>query len=348
MDPIQVPVRQRLWQSLHVRRDPPLGHLVVPADLLTDLALRWYPSSPRARLALTVIIPTRNRSSYVTDLVRQVLEQSFQNFELLVVDQSEPTASGETSTFIAALADPRVSYLHLTRSGVANARNEGVCRSRGDIILFLDDDVILLTPDFLRAHLSRFTDPAIGAVTGRIIERLNLPNARRTVARVSLGGRTIDNMLGTERVFVNGLKGGNMSIRAKIFRTLGGFDRNFSGTGLLEEADFAARIRAAGWKLAFEPEAELLHLSAPAGGNRVASEQGREWWRFRSTAYYIMKHRGPFGVLPFLATFSLIAARRALLWRSPRAWFYLISGIIAGLSALRRGADEALPVNMVR
>ena len=295
---------------------------------------------------MAIIIPTINRFRYITGTVRQVLEQSFQDFELLVVDQSEPSTSRETAGFIAALKDPRVSYLHLDRPGVANARNEGVCRGRSEIILFLDDDVILLTPDFLKAHLSRFSDPTIGAVSGRIVERLNLVNARRTIARVSLGGRTIDNMSGTERVLLEGLKGGNMSLRAEIFRTIGGFDRNFSGTGLLEETDFSTRIRAAGWKLAFEPEAELLHLSAPAGGNRVTSEQEREWWRFRSTAYYIMKHRGPLGMLPFLATFGIIATDRAIRWRSPRALSYLLGGIAAGLSASQRGADEALPANI--
>ena len=318
----------------------------MPPDLLTAPTIHRHVPSARAAPGLTVIIPTINRARYIADTVRQVLKQSFRNFELIVVDQSEVAVSSETATFITALADSRVSYLHLSQPGVANARNEGICRSRGEIILFLDDDVTLLTPDFLKAHLSRFTDPTIGAISGRIVERLNLPNARHTVARVSLSGRTIDNMFGTERVFLQGLKGGNMSIRTEIFRTLGGFDRNFDGTALLEEADFSTRMRAAGWKLAFEPKAELLHLSAPAGGNRVASEQEREWWRFRSTAYYVMKHRGPLGMLPFLATFGVIATHRALRWRSPRALFYLFNGIAAGLSAMQRGADETLPANI--
>ncbi|MBV8459105.1 MAG: glycosyltransferase family 2 protein [Acetobacteraceae bacterium] len=315
-------------------------------DLLTESTIRWPRASPQMAPALTVVIPTINRPRYIIRTVRQVLEQSFQNFDLLVVDQSEPIAASEIATFIAALEDPRISYLHLTSAGVANARNEGVCRSLSEVILFLDDDVILLTPDFFTAHISRFTDPSIGAVSGRIIERRNLPNTRRTVCRVSLGGRTIDNMSGTERVFLEGLKGGNMSIRTEIFRTIGGFDRNFSGTGLLEEADFSTRVRAAGWTLAFEPEAELLHLSAAVGGNRVTSEQERECWRFRSTAYYIMKHRGPIGMLPFLATFGFIAAHRAVRWRSARALFLLLGGIATGLDALQRGADETLPANI--
>jgi GT2 family glycosyltransferase len=318
----------------------------VSTDLLTESTIRRPRPSSRAVPALTVVIPTINRPRCIIGTVRQVLDQSFQNFHLLVMDQSEPTTASEIATFIAALGDPRVSYLHLTCAGVANARNEGVCRSLSEIILFLDDDVILLTPDFFTAHIGRFTDSSIGAVSGRIVERRNLPNTRRTLCRVSLGGRTIDNMSGTERVFLEGLKGGNMSIRTEVFRTIGGFDRNFSGTGLLEEADFSTRVRAAGWKLAFEPEAELLHLSAPAGGNRVTSEQEREWWRFRSTAYYIMKHRGPLGMLPFLTTFGFIAAHRAIRWHSPRVLFYLFGGVAAGLEALQRGADETLPANI--
>jgi GT2 family glycosyltransferase len=293
----------------------------------------------RAPPALTVIIPTMDRFRYVTATVVQVLEQSYQDFELLVVDQSGAEAQ-KLEAFVSGLNDPRVIYMHLKRRGLANARNEGIRASRGSIVLFLDDDVLLLNRDFLAAHVNRFDDASIGAVSGRIVDRVTRPNYHRTACWVSVGGRTIDNMMGDERVWLKGLKGGNMSVRVAIFGTIGGFDRNFRGTALLEEADIATRISKAGWKLAFEPEAELLHLSA--GGNRVTSEQEREWWRFRCTAYYVRKHRGLIGMLPFLLTFSAIAVKRALRWRNPHAVFYLLSAVPSALRAFRRGPDELL------
>lgn len=293
--------------------------------------------------AVTIIIPTLNRPGYAADTARQVLQQSFRNFELLVVDQSDHPAADDLRNRLALLNDARVRYMHVPVRGVANARNEGVAQRRGDIVLFLDDDVILLGRDFIDSHLRALADPQVGGVTGRVVERLNRPNSRRTVARISIGGRTLDNMSGTEPVPVHGLKGGNMSLKAELFDRIGGFDRNFGGTGLLEEADFSTRVRAAGWKLMFQPEAELFHFSAPAGGNRVESDLHREWWRFRATAYYTRKHRGRLGLLPFLTTFTLIALRCAWRERAPSALAYLATGIKAGLLAHRNGPDERLP-----
>ncbi len=298
---------------------------------------------PLATPAVTIIIPTLNWPQYASDTVRQLLEQSFRDFELFVVDQSSRPAADDLRNRLALLDDLRVRYIHLPVCGVANARNEGVGRRRGRIVLFLDDDVILLGKDFIASYLRALADPQVGGVSGRVVERINRPNARQTVARVSIGGRTLDNMSGTKPVPVHGLKGGNMSLRAEIFDQIGGFDRNFGGTGLLEEADFSTRVRAAGWKLMFQPHAELFHFSAPAGGNRVESDLRREWWRFRATAYYIRKHRGPLGLLPFLLTFTLIGLRCAWRERTPTAMPYLATGMKAGLLAYRNGPDERLP-----
>jgi len=293
--------------------------------------------------AVTIIIPTLNRPHYAVNTVRQVLQQPFRDFELLVIDQSDRPAADDLRNRLALLDDARVRYVHLPVPGVANARNEGIARRRGRVVLFLDDDVILLGRDFIASHLRALANPEVGGVTGRIVERLNRPNARRTVARVSIGGRTLDNMSGAEPVPVHGLKGGNMSLKAEIFDQVGGFDRNFGGTGLLEEADFSTRVRTAGWTLMFEPEAELFHCSAPAGGNRVESDLHREWWRFRATAYYVRKHRGPIALLPFLLTFTLIGLRCAWRERTPNALAYLVGGIKAGLLAYQNGPDERLP-----
>ena len=88
---------------------------------------------------------------------------------------------------------------------------------------------------------------------------------------------------------------------------------------MLEDTDYSHRVRMAGWTLIFEPAAELVHLSALTGGVRVEDALRAERWRFRSTAYYIRKHRGVAGLVPFGATFGAIALARAVRWRSGAA-----------------------------
>lgn len=292
---------------------------------------------------LSIIIPTLNRGRLFHDTVRQVLRQSFGDYELWLVDQSDPEQRARNEALVHEVADARVRYIHLPVKGLPNARNEGLARCVGRIVLFLDDDVILLDDGFLGVHMAGYADPAVGGVTGRIVERTVRPNARDTSAHISPGGRTITNMWGTERRFLASLKGANMSYRMDAVRQVGGFDRRYTGTALLEDTDFSYRVAAAGWKLLFDPEAELVHLSAPAGGVRVEDALRAEYWRFRSTAYFVMKHRGAAHLPVFAGTFGAIALARALRWRSPTALARLGEAVSDGLAAWRSGPDQDIP-----
>jgi GT2 family glycosyltransferase len=292
---------------------------------------------------LSVLIPTLNRGRLFHDTVRQVLAQSFRDFDLWLIDQSDPAPRAENERFLAGIADPRVRYVHLPVKGLPNARNEGLARCDARVVLFLDDDVILLHDRFLDVHLRAYADPPIGGVTGRIVERTVRPNAKRTSAHISPGGRTITNMWGTERVFLPSLKGANMSYRMEAIRQIGGFDRRYTGTALLEDTDFSYRVGEAGWKLLYDPEAELVHLSAPSGGVRVEDALRAEYWRFRSTAYFVLKHRGVAGFPAFATTFGAIALSRAARWRSPAVLPRLVGAVRDGVAAWREGPDDAIP-----
>lgn len=296
------------------------------------------------RPRLSVVIPTFDRPDYLCATVRQVLEQRFTDCEICVIDQSPPSvAEAQAARLAAEFSDPRLHYHWLEARGAPNAKNEGIARSTGEIILFLDDDVILLTPDFLGAHVARYADSSVGGVGGRVVERRIRPNARRTMSRVTRGGRTVENLLGQSPCTLESVKGANMSFRARVFKKVGGFDRRYTGTALLEEADLAFRVTEAGWSLIFEPRAELLHLSVPTGGVRVGDAQRTEWFRFRSTAYYVAKNRGRLGLLPFAATFGMIAGLRAVLWQSPGALPTLARAAYEGLRTARLGPDDAIP-----
>ncbi len=295
-----------------------------------------------AEPTLSVLIPTLNRGQLFHDTVRQVLSQSYGDLELILVDQSEPEPRAANEALLAELDDPRVVYLHLDVKGLPNARNEGMAIARGEIWLFLDDDVILLG-DVLQAHVDAYTDPAVGGVTGRIVERTVRPNVEDTRNEISPGGRVLTNLWGTEICEIQTLKGANMSYRAEACRQIGGFDRQYIGTALLEDTDFSERIRAAGWKLLFLPAAELVHLSALQGGVRVEDALRTEIWRFRNCTYWSLKHRGVSSLPLLAATYGGIAVKRAIEWRHPAAFGELTRAFGRGIQAWREGPDEALP-----
>jgi glycosyltransferase involved in cell wall biosynthesis len=87
---------------------------------------------------VSVIILTYNRNDFILKSVRSVLNQTFRDFELLIIDDG---SSDQTLTNIARIEDSRVTVLDLEHSGhISKLRNSGLQRTSGEYIAFLDSD----------------------------------------------------------------------------------------------------------------------------------------------------------------------------------------------------------------
>lgn len=87
---------------------------------------------------ISVVIPARNREQTVGYCLRSVLTQTYQNFEVIVVDDGSTDA---TENCVNKIGDPRVRLIsHEIPSGAQKARNTGIKAAKGDWIAFLDSD----------------------------------------------------------------------------------------------------------------------------------------------------------------------------------------------------------------
>lgn len=87
---------------------------------------------------VSVVLPTRNREDFLRDAVSSVLEQTFTDFECIVVDGDSTDGTGE---YLASLDDDRVRVQRYGEpQGVSAARNAAIEMARGDYLVFLDDD----------------------------------------------------------------------------------------------------------------------------------------------------------------------------------------------------------------
>ena len=92
------------------------------------------PSEP----AITVVVPAYNRAARIMPALQSVLEQDFDDFELVVVDDG---SCDGTVGVVEAISDPRVRCLRQeVNSGVSAARNRGIHEARAPLIAFLDSD----------------------------------------------------------------------------------------------------------------------------------------------------------------------------------------------------------------
>jgi glycosyltransferase involved in cell wall biosynthesis len=131
---------------------------------------------------VSVIIPTYNRAQLLAFAVLSVLNQTYQDFELIVVDDG---SSDNTVDVVTGFRDNRIRLIrHSTSKGGAAARNTGIRSSIGDYLAFLDDDDEWL-PDKLRLQMNifRVSSSTIGCVyTGYLyIERSSGSVISRTV-----------------------------------------------------------------------------------------------------------------------------------------------------------------------
>ena len=94
--------------------------------------------NPTAGPLISVVIPTYNRADLIPKAIQSVLDQTYQNWELIVVDNYSDDGTKEV---IDSFKDSRISMLLLPRTGsVAASRNFGVQHSKGEWIAFLDSD----------------------------------------------------------------------------------------------------------------------------------------------------------------------------------------------------------------
>ncbi len=231
---------------------------------------------------ISVIVPTYGREKILVESIKDVLQQEYLDFEVLVIDQTQ-NHEAETESFLEELAkSQKINWYKVPWASLPGARNYAVRRSNGDIVLFIDDDVKLNT-NYLQAHSKNYQeDETIGAVAGRVFDRMkladfataNADNSPYTIDYLpeeakdpGIAWYYIDLVHTTKPQQVISARGCNMSFRKEVFTKYGiWFDERFRGSAVREESDFCLRFRKTNYKIWYDPEANLVHLGEETGG----------------------------------------------------------------------------------
>lgn len=246
------------------------------------------------KMKVSLIIPTYNRGHILCNTIELAIRQSYSDYEVIVVDQSA-SYEPDVQQRLNGLLD-RINYHRLPNPNLPAARNFGIGVSSGEVIVFIDDDVVI-ERDYIDSHLRNYIDDKVGAVMGLTFESETLDvehcltNAQKVFeisGPVSLGG-----------VYpVSWVVGCNMSFRRSALIEAGMFDESFDGSGVCEDADMAVRVRAKGYSLLLDTRFRLIHLMAQSGGceNRSADQvEHRAVEQLIHCSYYLIKNRSIFG-----------------------------------------------------
>lgn len=114
---------------------------------------------------VSVIMPTYNRGSVISRAIKSVLNQTYGNFELIIIDDG---STDNTRLIVDQYSDARIKYIFLKENmGGNHARNVGLKNIRGNVIAFLDSDNEW-NPCYLENRLNGFRDENVGMVFGRV------------------------------------------------------------------------------------------------------------------------------------------------------------------------------------
>jgi glycosyltransferase involved in cell wall biosynthesis len=179
---------------------------------------------------VSVVIPVRNGKDYIQEALDSVLQQSFTDLELLLIDDG----STDDDYDRYALQDERIRVIHLTGNGVSRARNVGMAQSRGEFIAFLDADDVWF-PGKLEAQVRYFdAHPDVGVVFGKFIRWPALPGggfapASSLVQDVAQLSKTEEERSGWlyTRLLDGLLVGMNTAVvRRSVYEAIGGFNES--------------------------------------------------------------------------------------------------------------------------
>jgi GT2 family glycosyltransferase len=249
------------------------------------------------RPRLSVLIPTYGREDLLCRAIADVLAQRHPAFETIVLDQT-PRHTPSTEECLAG-ARGRIRHVRLEQPGLMAALNRGLALAEGDIVWLTDDDVRIEDPTLLERHEAAHADPSVGGVAG-------YEHDPRRPGGSRYDPRSADPVWGwyysawdhDTRAEVVTAAGCNVSFKRAVLRHIGGFDERFTGNAVRWENDVCLRVRRAGYRVIFEPEARVVHRpSASPGGCENHHLMGRErrshdWYTayFRNMLYVTFKH----------------------------------------------------------
>ena len=140
---------------------------------------------------VSIVIPTFNRAALIARSIQSVLDQSYVDFELLVVDDG---STDHTAGIVAGICDPRINYVRLlNNAGAAAALNVGIRMSKGKFLSFQGSDDEWLS-DNLAKHMSVFeqSSPQLGVVYSDMYRILKDGTVRYHASPTVVPGRLIN------------------------------------------------------------------------------------------------------------------------------------------------------------
>ena len=232
--------------------------------------------APRARdrksdtpVLTSIIIPVFNKADYTFQALRSLLrEVDLDEHEIIIVDNA---STDETPRLLAHFAAHVTVVRNEENRGFVDACNQGAARARGQYLIFLNNDTVVL-PGWQRALVETVErDERVGAVGSLFLYPDDTIQEAGAIIwcdgaahHCGWGHRADDRRFNYARE-VDYCSGASLLIRKELFDRLGGFDARYA-PAYYEDADLCMGVRALGYKVIYQPASRLIHYEGMTAG----------------------------------------------------------------------------------
>jgi glycosyltransferase involved in cell wall biosynthesis/uncharacterized coiled-coil protein SlyX len=275
------------------------AQIAAKAELLDFGMYRARYFIPASAPLVSLIIPTRNGLELIKQCIDSIFAKTtYKNYEILIVDNHSDDP--KTLEYFASLAgDNRIRILRDERPfNYSMLNNDAVQHARGEYVGLINNDISVISPEWLEEMIGLAIQPNVGAVGAR----LWYPNdtLQHGGCITGLGGvaghshkHLPRNQFGYLRraqliQTLSAVTAACLIIKKSIYQKVGGLDETNLKVAF-NDVDFCLRVREAGYRNVWTPYAELYHHESATRGNEDTPEKQL---RFRDEALYMKKRWG--------------------------------------------------------
>lgn len=202
----------------------------------------------------SLIIPVYNRPDELNELLRSISEQTYKDFEVIVVEDGSVISSQEVVKKFDQLF--AIQYHYKANSGPGDSRNVGATLAHGDYLIILDSDIIL-PANYLQTIHDFLIQTPVDAFGGPDASHPNFTPIQQAISYAMTSLFTTGGIRGGRKKSMDKFypRSFNMGIRKEVYNTLGGFAKMRFG----EDVDFSLRIIESGYSTSLINDAWVYH-----------------------------------------------------------------------------------------
>ena len=228
---------------------------------------------------ISIIIPSKNLEN-LEKCIKSIFKKStYQNFEILVLDTS---SENEIEKFCNT---SKVQHLRipLKKFNFSKINNEGVKKSKGKYIIFLNDDTEVISPEWMEALLEHVQRDEVGIAGSKLLYQNKLVQHAGTIIGINGHAENYAMMHKDEPGYFSYAKivrdcsavtAACMMISKELFEKCNGFDENLANSW--QDVDLCLRVSEINKEIIFTPYSLLYHYEGNTRGNTDASEEEME------------------------------------------------------------------------